>query len=167
MVLNTGFVTEGEDFGTFSNLPATLEIKTSDQLRLISRMSQCFEFLISASEQMKGKRPPSDWMILFLNLAEELGGIQATSLNRNLVHLMDMIKASDVSTEVDIGLILDWLSDQVTDVKANSSGLGNGVVVSSYIPYRNIPFKVVAILGMNESVFPRDTIRPSFDLIHN
>jgi exodeoxyribonuclease V gamma subunit len=60
----------------------------------------------------------------------------------------------------------NWFIQQITDQSASSTRPGTGIRISSYIPYRNIPFKFVAILGLNEGVFPRNVYRPDFDLIH-
>ena len=49
---------------------------------------------------------------------------------------------------------------------ASSSGfLRGGVTFCSLLPMRSIPFKVVALLGMNDAAFPRKSPSVSFDLM--
>jgi exodeoxyribonuclease V gamma subunit len=40
-----------------------------------------------------------------------------------------------------------------------------GVTFCNMVPMRSIPFRVVCLLGLNDTVFPRDQHPPSFDLI--
>lgn len=49
--------------------------------------------------------------------------------------------------------------------KASGALFTNGVTFSSMVPVRSIPFKIIALIGLNGSDFPRKQITPDFDLM--
>jgi exodeoxyribonuclease V gamma subunit len=56
----------------------------------------------------------------------------------------------------------------VGELSQNSSRgkfLSGSVTMAGMVPMRSIPFKVVAMLGMNRGQFPRHSVRPLFDLM--
>lgn len=71
------------------------------------------------------------------------------------------ISAAPVSFEVFRHSFLQVLN---TETKAKSFA-GAGITFCSLIPMRSIPFKVVAMMGMNFDQFPRKENEPSFNLI--
>ncbi len=64
-------------------------------------------------------------------------------------------------------VFVQWLNHVFSDQSASATKPGSGVQVGTYVPFRNIPFKFVAMLGLNEGIFPRNPFRPEFDLIHS
>ena len=61
---------------------------------------------------------------------------------------------------------MGWFRNVLVQKQDHSSSLGTGVLVSSYIPNRLLPFSYTAMLGLNEREFPGNPQRPVFDLIH-
>lgn len=165
--LNTGYTMELDSFELYSDIAPIVEISTSDQLNLMSRFSSSLEFIKSAREQVGVQRTAFEWLILYKKWVIELNPNNSSSLLKKLERIKETIGISISNSPINYEMMRKWIISQVEDVKAASSGLGNGIVLSSYIPFRNIPFKVVAMLGMNESTFPRNPLRPSFDLIQN
>jgi exodeoxyribonuclease V gamma subunit len=49
--------------------------------------------------------------------------------------------------------------------KSGAAFFTRGVVFSSMVPVRSLPFKVIAQLGLNDDVFPRKPVHPDFDLM--
>lgn len=55
------------------------------------------------------------------------------------------------------------LAEQL-DRRSESEGfLGQGITFCALMPMRTVPFRFVALLGMNDGVFPRRDVRASFD----
>ena len=71
------------------------------------------------------------------------------------------ISAEPISFEVFRHSFLEVLN---TETKAKSFA-GAGITFCSLIPMRSIPFKMVAMLGMNFDKFPRKENEPSFNII--
>ncbi len=165
--LISGYITEPEAFDSFGEFIPFDSVSTTDQLELASKLSSLIHQLIELRAEFRKARSPELWMDVFTRAAFSLISSNNTSLFSTLDRLKEALSLSEVTKEVDFAIIYNWILSQLGDIQATSSGFGHGVVISSYIPYRGIPFKYVAILGMNESVFPRNPDRPTFDLIQN
>ena len=94
------------------------------------------------------------------DLAHELATV--TGVVQSLVELE---AKAGFGEKVDLVVIRSWLSSRL---KVEEKGLGfmtGGVTFCAMLPMRSIPFRVVALIGMNDSAFPRQSRPPGFDLI--
>lgn len=167
LVLTSGYITEAEDFELLSGIAPAEKINGTDQYELISRLSACIEYFKLIRAELREKKAPQHWIRLIKNWAEELIPGPKNQVIPPLDRLTETCEIANTTQKTEFDIVKNWVINQLNDSQATSSGLGHGVVLSTYIPYRNIPFKVTAILGLNENTFPRNPPRPSFDLINN
>jgi exodeoxyribonuclease V gamma subunit len=87
-------------------------------------------------------------------------------------HLLDAIhdlsKAEDLSgfdEPVPLAVILEHLKDRLEAAGFSGGFLTGGVTFCAMVPMRNIPFKVICLLGMSHQSFPREAKKLGFDLI--
>ncbi len=66
---------------------------------------------------------------------------------------------------VSLEVIISWLEDAIAEQKSSTGFLRGQLTFCSMLPMRSIPFKVIALLGMNEGEFPKVDHFPGFDLI--
>jgi len=166
----TGYAMEIEDFCSFDGLIPFEGIQSSDHAELVAKFSAVLQMFKPIKSAIHKNKSFKEWLFeiklwalkLFQN--DEKAVI---SFNSSLDKLIEYAHIVESEVEVNYNLFKEWFIEQLSDQKASSSGIGNGVVLSSYIPYRSIPFKKVCILGLNEKVFPRNAIRPGFDLINS
>ncbi len=59
------------------------------------------------------------------------------------------------------------LQQCLSEISTNEKYLGYGITFCALVPMRSVPFKIVALMGMNDGEFPRQETRPSFDLMAN
>ena len=90
-----------------------------------------------------------EWQ-LFWKVAEDLESIQ---------------KDSGVEAAFPIEVLVQSLEEKLQRELSQRGFLGHGITFSSMRPMRSIPFKVIALLGMNEKAFPRRRNPLSFDLL--
>lgn len=57
------------------------------------------------------------------------------------------------------------LQQSLSEISTNEKYLGYGITFCALVPMRSVPFKIVALLGMNDGEFPRQDISLSFDLM--
>lgn len=74
-------------------------------------------------------------------------------------------EASGFAGQVDLAVAWDLVLANLGADAPPHGFLGGGVTFCALLPMRSIPFRVVALLGMNDGAFPRLTRRPGFDLL--
>lgn len=65
---------------------------------------------------------------------------------------------------VELPLVREWLDRALGDDSFGAGFLSGGMTVSALKPMRSIPFRVIAVAGLDDRSFPRHTIRQAFDL---
>ncbi len=82
-----------------------------------------------------------------------------------LDRLATQAEASGFTGQVDLSVAWDLVLANLGADAPPHGFLGGGVTFCALLPMRSIPFRVVALLGMNDGAFPRLTRRPGFDLL--
>lgn len=86
----------------------------------------------------------------FHTLCQEMGAIQPLS---------------SFSDPVGLTTILHHLGQCFQQVRSSREFLTGGVTFSAMLPMRSIPFRVIALVGINDGIFPRNERPLSFDLM--
>ncbi|MGD0845128.1 MAG: exodeoxyribonuclease V subunit gamma [Geobacteraceae bacterium] len=66
---------------------------------------------------------------------------------------------------VELGVLRSWLSARLAQEEKGLGFMTGGITFCAMLPMRSIPFRVVALIGMNDGAFPRQSRPPGFDLI--
>lgn len=160
----------GEEFMEAEDSFFPIDIIEGFDLMEASRFVYFVENLIQSIENRKEKKSISNWvdflnqtLIQFIGEKEDIEDDDYQLIQRQLeqYNLIDELFDEKVGYEVFIHNFLPILSR----AKKSSSFAKGGITFCSLIPMRSIPFKVVALLGMNLKDFPRNDRRVSFDLM--
>ena len=73
--------------------------------------------------------------------------------------------AAGYAEPVDLAVILEALNQLLEEDRFGSGFITGGVTFCALKPMRSIPFKVIALIGMNDGAFPRTDRHLSFDLM--
>ena len=131
----------------------------------------CFIHLLSRVEsELKQSRSRSEWVRLLTRFTEQLfvedinSEVHLLELNMLLVTLSD---ENDLATTVKIefAVIIDWLKGVLSETKSSNGFLRGQLTFCSLLPMRSIPFKVIALLGMNDGEFPKKDQFQTIDLM--
>jgi exodeoxyribonuclease V gamma subunit len=81
-----------------------------------------------------------------------------------------LLELSDTASElhqqpVSLAVISAWLEGRVEKTVSANGFLRGQLTFCSMLPMRSIPFKVIALLGMNEGEFPHVDHHLTFDLL--
>ncbi|SMO33822.1 DNA helicase/exodeoxyribonuclease V, gamma subunit [Gracilimonas mengyeensis] len=147
-------------------------VGSSEGINLSARFSSFIQLLKESDEEAKSSRTANEWMDLCHKWAERFlsNGAderQFTQLLTFLAKLEAHIELAETRQKVSFGVIRNWLQAQLNAQDSGTARYGQGIRVSSYVPYRSVPFAFIGVLGMNEEVFPRKAVRPEFDLIYD
>lgn len=128
------------------------------------------EVLISTIEERKQARVISAWgeyieqvIDKLIYQAEDNNDEDYQLLLRNLenLYLLNDVVQDKISFDV---FKHSFINSLTTETRSNAFASG-GITFCSLIPMRSIPFKVVALMGLNFDKFPRKETRVSFNLM--
>ncbi|HYP85548.1 exodeoxyribonuclease V subunit gamma [Variovorax sp.] len=97
--------------------------------------------------------------------AEEADGLTLRRLEQGLLDWEDACAAADFTEALPLSVVREhWLA-QVDAPALSQPFLAGGVTFATLLPMRAIPFRVVALLGMNDGDYPRSRPGADFDLM--
>jgi exodeoxyribonuclease V gamma subunit len=131
-------------------------------------LNDFLQLLFTASDNFKMPQTLNDWRSNLYDYTEKLlsnaDPIERQQLNELLDELPDQLNHLADST-VALQVIISWLESRVEEKKSSNGFLRGQLTFCSMLPMRSIPFKIIALLGMNDSEFPKIDRQPTFDLI--
>ena len=124
--------------------------------------------LFKAKNELKRPKTLTNWTTQLNFYAEQLLGPTGSIEQQQLHELLAALSADleDVHNEpLALPIITSWLEDRVSESKSTQGFLRGQLTFCSMLPMRSIPFKIIALLGMNEGEFPKIDQSPTFDLL--
>ncbi len=97
--------------------------------------------------------------------ADDESAHELASVVSILENMGEIEEGAGFSGPVDIAVIRTWFSDRLASDEKGLGFMTGGVTFCEMLPMRSIPFRVVALVGMNDGAFPRQGRPPGFDLI--
>ncbi len=160
-----GLLLAEKPFALYQNhVPYPLPMR-NDAFQLITQLHAIYRILLNIKKSVESHKTIDLWLKDALNWCNWLMPENST-LSNTLVKLHAQVSLFKSNSLLSLDAFRNWVIEHITSTSASATQFGTGIQISSYIPYRNIPFRITAILGMNEGVFPRNPKRPHFDLIH-
>jgi len=138
---------------------------------LIKFVDVIFELEVLASQKMS----IGDWLEKFNQLITSLFADE--SQNKVIFNALDKLRQQSMSAEfgtidnkenslkLPFSLVTKILKQSLQEISGHESFMGYGITFCALVPMRSVPFKVVALLGMNDGEFPRQDHSVSFDLV--
>ncbi len=124
--------------------------------------------LFKTIETLDQSRSLAEWGQFLVDLVEGFFQTEAKdeliTLTRQLQDLEQTEDLSGYTESIDFE-VLHCILQRELSLASSSGFLRGGVTFCSLLPMRSIPFKVVALLGMNDAAFPRKSPTVSFDLM--
>ncbi|WP_288841520.1 exodeoxyribonuclease V subunit gamma [uncultured Deefgea sp.] len=89
----------------------------------------------------------------------------ADAIRSTLADLAQESQLAGLTEAVPREVVADWLQHRFENSSRGSGFMSRGVTFCTMVPMRGLPFRVVAVLGLNENDFPRNPPTAGFDLI--
>ncbi|HOD29667.1 MAG TPA: exodeoxyribonuclease V subunit gamma [Syntrophales bacterium] len=127
------------------------------------------EALFTALPALETGKTLSGWAQALTALLEtffsddERYGTETQALRRLFGELPELEAASGYAGDVSIEGIRAVLRETLADRGSGGGFLAGGVTFSTLLPMRSIPFRVIALLGMNDDAYPRPSVPLGFD----
>jgi exodeoxyribonuclease V gamma subunit len=90
---------------------------------------------------------------------------EAVVIGRIVNELAALQTETAFTSTVELPVVRAWLQGKFAVEEQGLGFLSGGVTFCAMLPMRSIPFKVIALIGMNDGLFPRQSRPPGFDLI--
>jgi len=128
--------------------------------------------LMQSIQERERDRTIADWLLYTRSVLNHL--VFETSMQTDDDYtLLDSrlsriaLESQHVSDRLSFEVFRQYLMGVMGSLAKSSQFAVGGITFCSLIPMRSIPFRVVAVLGLNFDDFPRKDIPVSFDLIQN
>jgi exodeoxyribonuclease V gamma subunit len=124
--------------------------------------------LFKASQELKQAKTLKNWHNQLSYYADQLlvnvDPIELQQLKELLGELSADVSSVHNDT-VELQVVVSWMEGAVSERKSSNGFLRGQLTFCSMLPMRSIPFKVIALLGINDGEFPKIDRNPTFDLL--
>jgi exodeoxyribonuclease V gamma subunit len=139
-------------------------------LRLLGALKGFVDRLERLADLFGRPHPASDWQAHLLRALDELldAGDDEPALDRVRAALQSMAEGAQragVDEALRSGVVKALLQGELDRAGAQHRYAGGRVTFCAMVPMRAVPFRVVALLGLNDSDYPRRQRPLSFDLM--
>ncbi|XHR28526.1 MAG: exodeoxyribonuclease V subunit gamma [Chthoniobacteraceae bacterium] len=165
-----GYAMPGDRRTLFEGILPEEDVESSDA-GLLGRFVTAMEDLFRTFSELTRARPLPEWCEVldgiigrfFTGLPDEAQLDDVRALREAVARLREI--AGAVSGTVEFALIREHLGEQMEQAAQRGGFLAGGVTFCALKPMRSIPARVVWLMGMDESAFPRRNQPFPFDLI--
>jgi len=166
-------ILHGEQPDPFENTAALRfsDIQGQDMEEVWAGFSNLMSHFKSLNDLVKTNRPPEKWCKLmedeidYLFSSEFQSGDHGLFIRSVLDKVRDESNAAGFKREISFSMFRSHLRSLLDQQSASPAHFTRGVTFSSMVPVRSIPAKIVALIGLNESEFPRKVKTIDFDLM--
>ncbi|CAN5252788.1 exodeoxyribonuclease V subunit gamma [soil metagenome] len=148
-----------------------LRVRGSDRELEWSSFANFLRQLDDFSKAIDSKKTITDWcnnlkqLIATFFSKEALNSKESDSLFSAIEKIKESAVISSAEEKVSFVLIRRSIHNQLTGNPASTAIFTRGITFSSMVPVRSVPAKIVALIGLNESDFPRKPKHTDFDLM--
>ncbi len=149
----------------------TIPVIDGNEISELGGLYELLELLAEYSQELKRERTFLEWQEYLLEMLDNVFDITAEEafvfkkIKDTIVKMVAIPNTIVADEKIDLYTIRYCLVSQLSEPIINNHFLNGKVTFCSMTPMRNVPFKVVAMLGLNNGKFPRQESAISFDLM--
>ncbi len=136
---------------------------------LLGKMMLILEQLQQAATALARPRSAIQWQEYLLCLVNELFDIEADHsfqlIYQAIAALVEYCDHANFNDTISLLIVQDFLNNHFSIPDPGRQFMVGQVTFCSMLPMRSIPFKVIAVLGLNDGQFPRQRQPLGFDLM--
>jgi len=149
-----------------------------DDALLLGQLMLLIEQLQQFSMQLSQARTPQAWQSFLLAQLESLFATSndASLMNTHIENSMAIIEGAiaslveychhgGIDEKIELSIVTEFLQQHFSQGDASRQFMVGQVTFCSMLPMRSIPFKIIAVLGLNDGEFPRQRQPLGFDLL--
>lgn len=148
-----------------------LPFEVAGEAETLGKLADFIDAVDQLSKRFSRPRPLAEWRNHFFWMLDTFIETDADS-ERELAHvkseidsLTSLAENSRFEGEVSAQVMIAWLRRRLEQFEMGLGFMTGGITFCAMLPMRSIPFRVVAMIGMNDGAFPRQQRPPGFDLL--
>jgi len=155
----------------------SFSISNGDELETWAKVEQLFEALFELISELKADKNDSsnskcktikEWLTWLLELYEKILSTEKDStIPKKILKLQEIANYGNPTSTLSFKLFSRFIKQQFDTTSAGSGFLKGKITCSAMVPLRSLPFKIIALIGMNDGQFPGKKPRVSFDWLAN
>ena len=161
---------QGDNESIYQEQLLLADIEGDDAL-LLGRYFALLEQLKYYADELKTERTPDEWQQFLLQAKESL--FSPLSEDNNAQEIIDQAiddlseytHHADYTQKLPLTVIRDFLFNHFSQPEPGRQFMSGQVTFCSMIPMRSVPFRIIAVLGLNDGEFPRQRQHTGFDLM--
>ncbi|BBL75965.1 exodeoxyribonuclease V subunit gamma [Methylomagnum ishizawai] len=137
---------------------------------ILGGLAEFLETLFDWAGRLTGERSPAEWaetLTLFIDrMFDPRGDDEAVlaQLRKHIDTLRDTAEQARFRDPLAARTVKSWLAGRLGKSAGTLGFLTGAVTFCAMVPMRSLPFRVIALLGLNYDTFPRNFHPPGFDL---
>lgn len=150
--------------------PADIVLSVS-QAQVMARLVAFVESLLHWEQRLTSPRTLAAWADTLDGLVEAFFVETVDSrnalacLHASAAELREQAALAEDAGVHDFGVVTTWLRRSLKGLESRHGFLSGAVTICAMVPLRSLPFKVIAVLGLDDGVFPRQQKAAPFDLV--
>ena len=136
---------------------------------LLGKLMLIIEQLQLTAVSMSKARSAAQWQLFLFDFLQQLfddendNGLNV--IRSAIESLVEYCQHASYNNEISLAVIRDFLNSHFSQPDPGRQFMIGQVTFCSMLPMRSIPFKIIAVLGLNDGEFPRQRQPLSFDLM--
>jgi len=165
-----GYALPGDDTRLFEGILPCDRVE-GEEANVLGRFVDFAEQLFQQVRSLGEERPLACWaddlqaLVAALFLADDETQWETGQLDHILDELRTLQTTAAFDEKCGLDVVRAWLTQRLERDPMNAGFLTGGVTFSAMVPMRSIPFRVIALVGMNDGAFPRQARPVGFDLM--
>jgi exodeoxyribonuclease V gamma subunit len=155
-------------FGAIS--PADL-VRSVSQAQVMTRLVAFVESLLLWERRLGDARPLAKWAdtldemvaAFFAETPESRDALLC--VHEVVAELRTQAALAEDETAQEFSVLCTWLKRELSGLESRQGFLHGAVTICAMVPMRSLPFKVIAVLGLDDGLFPRQQKPWAFDLM--
>ncbi|WP_423464314.1 exodeoxyribonuclease V subunit gamma [Promicromonospora sp. MS192] len=162
-------VAMSDDTGTWLERTLPLDDVGSGQVELVGRLTELVERLRDVTDALVGGHPLDHWLttledgVAALTTVPTADAWQLAQVRRELARVR--ADAPDPAVPLRLPDVRALLADRVAGRPTRSNFRTGTLTVATLVPMRSVPHRVIALLGLDDGVFPRIGITDGDDVL--
>ncbi len=137
---------------------------------VLGKLLQLCEQLVAMTHDLGSAKSAKDWQKLLTHYLDSLFVEQDFDQGYAIIlHAIDALvefcEQADYTADIELSIIRDFLNSHFSQPDPGRQFMIGQITFCSMLPMRSIPFKVIAVLGLNDGDYPRQRQPLGFDLM--